>query len=110
MFCNDDKLFHLLDESSKHTSQLCWRMPLFPKYNEMLESSIADLCNISKGRGGGACTAAAFLENFLAKKDAKWAHLDIAGVMDSNKTSGILSKGCTGIPTRALIELTKRIQ
>jgi leucyl aminopeptidase len=27
---------------------------------------------------GGACKAAAFLENFV-EKDVKWAHIDIAG-------------------------------
>lgn len=27
---------------------------------------------------GGACTAAAYLENFV-EKDVNWAHIDIAG-------------------------------
>jgi leucyl aminopeptidase len=42
-----------------------------------MKSKVADLKNTG-GRWGGACTAAAFLSQFVKK--AKWAHLDIAGV------------------------------
>jgi leucyl aminopeptidase len=42
-----------------------------------MKSKIADLKNTG-GRWGGACTAAAFLNQFTG--DSKWAHLDIAGM------------------------------
>ena len=55
------------------------------------------------GPYGGAITAALFLAEFVG--DTPWAHLDIAGPMDSEGDDGWLSKGATGYGTRTLIEL-----
>ena len=51
---------------------------------------------------GGACTAAAFLQEFVTAKH--WAHLDIAGVMTNKDEVPYLRKGMSGRPTRTLIE------
>ncbi len=81
-------------------------MPLHPCFLEPMKSSaVADLINAGSGRGGGACTAAAFLEQFI-DKHSSWAHFDIAGSMQSKSSTGVLSKGMTGVPTRTLIDLT----
>ena len=60
---------------------------------------IADLKNTGN-KWGGACTAAAFLGQFAG--DAKWAHIDMAGVdileVDA-KPSGV---GSTGFGVRLL--------
>jgi leucyl aminopeptidase len=37
--------------------------------------------------------------------DVPWAHLDIAGPMNSDGDDGWLSKGATGFGTRLLIDL-----
>ena len=34
-----------------------------------------------------------------------WAHLDIAGVMDSDADDGVLTKGATGYGVRLLADL-----
>ena len=52
-------------------------------------------------RSAGACTAAAFLKEFVTHP--KWAHLDIAGVMTNKDEVSYLCKGMTGRPTRTLI-------
>ncbi len=45
-----------------------------------LKSNIADICNISNTRYGGAITAGLFLESFIEEENKeKWLHLDIAG-------------------------------
>ena len=49
---------------------------------------------ISLNRSAGACTAAAFLKEFVTCKD--WAHLDIAGVMENKDEIPYLGKGMSG--------------
>ncbi|CAI8045098.1 Cytosol aminopeptidase, partial [Geodia barretti] len=53
-------------------------------------------------RGAGACTAAAFLKEFVEVK--RWAHLDIAGVMESHGEWPFLDKGMSGRPTRTIVQ------
>ena len=52
-------------------------MPLWPEYVDEMKGNHADLKN-SAGRWGSACTAAAFLSQFVGGHP-RWAHLDIAG-------------------------------
>jgi len=57
-------------------------------------------------RSAGACTAAAFLKEFVEAKH--WAHFDIAGVMDNSANAiPYLNKGMSGRPTRALVEIAR---
>jgi leucyl aminopeptidase len=74
---NDEKLVERLKEAAKKTGERIWHLPCDDEFVEAMKSKIADLKNTG-GRWGGACTAAAFLSQFIKK--AKWAHLDIAGV------------------------------
>ncbi|KAG8014679.1 Cytosol aminopeptidase [Nibea albiflora] len=70
---------------------------------QVTDSQLADLNNIGKySRSGGACTAAAFLREFVTA--AHWAHLDIAGVMGNKDEIPYLRKGMSGRPTRTLVE------
>jgi leucyl aminopeptidase len=56
------------------------------------------------GRWGGACTAAAFLQEFVGK--TPWAHLDIAGTAIDPKSSSILPKKvASGVGVRTLLHL-----
>lgn len=63
---------------------------------------------MGKGTGGGSCTAAAFLREFVPK-DTPWVHVDIAGVMIncSDQPYGT-AKGMTGRPTRTLVDFVCR--
>ena len=64
-----------------------------------MKSKIADLKNVS-GRWGGASTAAAFLRQFVG--EAKWAHLDIAGLDILAKPKEYAAPGGTGFGVRLL--------
>lgn len=82
-------------------------MPLFEHYTrQVVDCQLADVNNIGKYRSAGACTAAAFLKEFVTHP--KWAHLDIAGVMTNKDEVPYLRKGMTGRPTRTLIEFLLR--
>ncbi|KAI9362354.1 cytosol aminopeptidase family, catalytic domain-containing protein [Pilaira anomala] len=117
VFTNSDKLWNQLDTAGKNTADRFWRMPLDDGYlKEMKESAVADLNNLGKGRSGGACSAASFLKEFVYGLDDKeeknpipWAHIDIAGVMDSQGTDGYHIKGMSGRPTRSLIEYIRSL-
>lgn len=103
LFSNDDKLSQRLFESSKATDEKLWRMPMGPEYDELINSPVADMQNISSGRWGGSITAAQFLQRFI--NDVPWAHLDIAGVATASKAFDTCPKGATGFGVRLLNDM-----
>ncbi|XP_053560085.1 cytosol aminopeptidase [Bombina bombina] len=109
VFTNSSWLWNHLHQAGIVTGDRVWRMPLFEHYTKQVtESAIADLNNVGKySRSGGACTAAAFLKEFVTSPH--WAHLDIAGVMSNKDEVPYLRKGMSGRPTRTLIELAARL-
>lgn len=109
VFTNSDWLWEQLHKASVVTGDRVWRMPLFKHYSKQVtDSQLADLNNIGKySRSGGACTAAAFLREFVSAPH--WAHLDIAGVMSNKDEVPYLRKGMSGRPTRTLVELAARL-
>ncbi|XP_033870091.1 cytosol aminopeptidase [Acipenser ruthenus] len=109
VFTNSDWLWNHLNQASVVTGDRVWRMPLYQHYTrQVTESQLADLNNVGKySRSGGACTAAAFLKEFVTAPH--WAHLDIAGVMSNKEEVPYLRKGMSGRPTRTLVEFAARL-
>ncbi len=99
---NDDKTVKSLLSSAKQTDEYMWQLPIIPEWRKDMKSNIADLKNIGGSRFGGTAKAAAFLENFV-QEGINWAHLDIAGVCDSQSHLPYCpSKGASGIIVRTL--------
>ncbi|MBN2181666.1 MAG: leucyl aminopeptidase [Sedimentisphaerales bacterium] len=96
---NDDELIGQIRKASEESGEKVWPMPSGDEYAEEMKSKIADLKNIGS-RWGGACTAAAFLRQFIT--DAKWAHLDIAGMDLIPNASESSSAGSSGFGVRLL--------
>uniref|UniRef100_A0A6Q2X0L3 Cytosol aminopeptidase n=1 Tax=Esox lucius TaxID=8010 RepID=A0A6Q2X0L3_ESOLU len=109
VFTNSDWLWEQIHKASVVTGDRVWRMPLFDHYTrQVTDCHLADLNNVGKySRSGGACTAAAFLREFVTAPH--WAHLDIAGVMTNKDEVPYLKKGMSGRPTRTLIEFAGRL-
>ncbi len=101
LMANDDALVAELQAAAKRAGEPIWQLPMFEEYDELIKSDIADVKNTG-GRLGGAITAAKFLAKFAG--ETPWAHLDIAGIDDSDKDKGVLVKGATGVPVRTLVE------
>jgi len=80
-----------------------WRLPQGEVFDKMLKSDIADMKNISGGRGAGSITAAQFLGRFVGK--TPWAHLDIAGVTWTKSDKPLSPKGATAFGVRLLNRL-----
>jgi leucyl aminopeptidase len=55
-----------------------WRLPLWPPYDSLLDSKIADLNHVSSGAMAGSVTAALFLARFVEKARSH-VHFDIYG-------------------------------
>ena len=96
---NDDKLIKQLQQAAESSGEKVWPMPSGDEYAKEMKSKIADLKNIGS-RWGGACTAAAFLGQFVG--DKKWAHLDIAGVWSFEKGTDFVAEGASGFGVRLL--------
>jgi leucyl aminopeptidase len=94
LFSNDDALAQGLVSAGTTTGDKLWRFPMGEAYNKIMDSPIADMKN-SASREGGSITAACFLERFV-EEGVKWAHLDIAGMVWSDKASHLYDKGATG--------------
>ncbi|MAW07125.1 MAG: leucyl aminopeptidase [Halobacteriovoraceae bacterium] len=104
---NDDKLVGSLLKSARNSSEYMWQLPIIPEFHEDMKSPIADLKNIGGSRFGGTAKAAAFLENFI-KDDISWAHLDIAGIGDSQGHLPYCpKKGASGLIVRSLVDYLK---
>ena len=101
-FSNDPKLVNQVIEAGNEAGEKIWELPTFEEYRELYKSEIADLKNVG-GRQAGSITGAMFIGEFA--KDVAWVHLDIAATSTSSKTTGMLTKGATGIPVRTLIYL-----
>lgn len=92
LFCDDAKLGKQLLDAGEYCGEELWRMPMM-SFNNKIESNIADIKN-DGGRRGGSSIAACFLRRFI-KKDMQWAHIDIAGV-DNSEGSLLYPKGASG--------------
>jgi len=105
-FSTSDALWSEIEKAGNESFEKFWRMPLAQEYRNMIGSDLADLKNTG-GRLGGACTAAAFLKEFV--NIDRWAHLDIAGTTlpSSRRESNYTPKGMAGFPVRAMVSLVR---
>ena len=78
--------------------------PVLPNHEKEIsgEGSHADLKSCGPTRWGGACTAAAFLKQFV-EDDTPWAHVDIAGPSMADKAKGGWPAGATGFGADTLV-------
>jgi leucyl aminopeptidase len=99
LFGNDDSLIQKVQSAADQSGEKVWHMPSGDEYVKEMKSKIADLKNIG-GKWGGACTAAAFLGQFIDK--AKWVHLDIAGMDIFEHNTSYSAEGSTGYGVRLM--------
>ena len=104
---NNDALFDALYDSGEKTWERVWRLPTDDDYAEMLKSTDADIKN-SGGRWGSPVTGGMFLKAFVDDQ-IPWAHIDIAGVADSDKPSAYSVPGATGFGIRLTIDWLKSL-
>lgn len=82
-----------------------WQLPLHQPYRAMIESSVADLSNISNSSYGGSITAALFLQEFI-RPEIPWIHLDLMAW--NIRTLPGRPEGGEAMGMRAVFELIKQ--
>jgi leucyl aminopeptidase len=75
-YTDDEDLAAELGRFAAAENDPLWRMPLWPPYDTMLDSKIADVNNVSTGGFAGSITCALFLKRFVASAKS-WLHFDI---------------------------------
>ena len=76
LLSNNTQLTNGLVRAGKQSGDRVWSFPLWPEYQDALESSCADMKNTGNG-SPGMITAGCFLSHFVS--GTPWAHLDVAG-------------------------------
>ena len=101
---NSDALVAELSTAADTAGEKFWRLPLGDEQRDYIKSHHADIVN-SGGREGHPLQGGAFLSHFVPRDDSvPWAHLDIAGVADTDKELPYYGKGATGWGVRTLVE------
>ena len=84
LFSNDEAWAEQFCVSGTAVHDPMWRLPLFDGYDSWLDSSVADLNNVSSKPMAGAVTAALFLRRFVPSTQP-WVHLDMYSWNDSTR-------------------------
>lgn len=102
---NDQKLVDSILKSAKNKDEYAWQLPIIEEFHNDLKSPTADIKNIGGSRFGGTAKAAAFLETFV-EEGVSWAHLDIAGIGDSQGSHKPYcpAKGGSGLIVRTVCD------
>lgn len=102
---NDQKWINEILNAAKANDEYMWQLPIINEWRQDIKSKVADLKNIGTPMRAGTAIGAAFLEEFI-KNDIKWAHLDVAGVVDSQSHLPYCSAhGASGLIVRTLTHL-----
>ena len=103
VFGSDQAFTDKLLASAKAAGEKMWQMPIDEEYREFIKGTVADIQNISSGKGGGATIGAMFIKEFTG--DSPWIHLDIAGTAWNDDAKPWLAKGPTAVGLRTLVHL-----
>lgn len=77
-FTDDETLAQEISEAAQAQDDPVWRLPLWERYEAMINGKVGDISNTGSSPLGGAITAALFLRRFVGKAKA-WVHFDIYG-------------------------------
>ncbi len=99
------KAMQNLLESGMRVYERVVEMPFWEEYGKDIESDIADIRNIGKGKGAGTITAGKFLAHFI---DYPWIHLDIATMAYMDARESYQGKGATAAGLRLLYDFIER--
>jgi leucyl aminopeptidase len=107
---NSDAVKARVVDAAKRSGELATALDFNPYLKKTIKSEIADVCNISNTRYGGAITAGQFLSEFIddEHKD-KWAHIDIAGPAFVEHAWGENPHGASGAGVRMMVKFIEKL-
>ncbi|AYJ80640.1 leucyl aminopeptidase [Aliarcobacter cryaerophilus ATCC 43158] len=105
---NSEELKHQALISAQNSGEYVTKLDFNRYLKKCIKSEIADVCNISNTRYGGAITAGMFLDNFIYDENKnKWIHFDIAGPAFVEKAWGYNPYGASGTGVRMAVQFIK---
>jgi leucyl aminopeptidase len=105
VMASDDALAAEIADAAGRAGEAMWPMPLPDDLRKGLDSTVADIANVSGDRSGGMLVAGLFLREFVPA-GVRWAHLDIAGpAYNDGGAYGYVAKGGTGAAVRTLVQI-----
>lgn len=91
------------------SGELMATLPFNRHIKKLIESKIADVCNIGSSRYGGAISAGMFLSEFIRDEyKQKWLHIDIAGPAFVEREWDINPSGASGAGVRAAVAFIQK--
>ena len=107
---NNTELNDKIVKSALASGELATRLDFNRYLKKTLKSEVADICNISNTRYGGAITAGMFLDKFIKEENKqKWVHIDIAGPAFVDKAWGYNLAGGSGAGVRMAVEFLESL-
>jgi leucyl aminopeptidase len=103
-FTDDDAFADAVLSAGLRVGDPVWRMPFWAGYEANLDSSVADMNNVSDGPFAGAVTAALFLRRFV-RQARRYGHFDIYGWRPAQKPLG--PKGGEVQAARAVFDMLR---
>ncbi|HEY8749447.1 MAG TPA: leucyl aminopeptidase, partial [Tepidisphaeraceae bacterium] len=107
LMSNDDALVAELSQASATAGEKLWRLPIWEEHRDLMKGDAADLVNSGPARNGSPLQGGAFLSYFVpweGKDKLPWAHLDIAGVADTERELPLYAVGSTAWGVRTMVE------
>lgn len=102
---HNTELKNAFEQQALKSGELVAQLPFNSHIRKLIDSKIADVCNVASSRYGGAISAGMFLAEFIRKEyEQNWIHLDIAGPAYVEKEWDINPYGASGAGVRACVE------
>jgi leucyl aminopeptidase len=100
---NSDKIKDMVINGAKMAGEFATKLDFNRYLKKSLKSEVADICNISNTKYGGAITAGLFLDEFIEDSNKKkWVHIDIAGPAFVEHNWGENPYGASGAGVRLM--------
>lgn len=107
---NNEELKDQIVKNAHESGEFATKLDFNRYLKKTLKSEVADICNISNTRYGGAITAGLFLERFIDENyKQNWVHVDIAGPAYVEKPWGYNPFGASGAGVRMTVEYLKSL-
>jgi leucyl aminopeptidase len=105
LFCNDDAMAAALLRFGNMVDDPLWRLPLWPGYDDWLNSPVADINNVSSKPLAGSIVAALYLQHFITS-GVPWMHIDLYAWNDQTRPARPEGGEC--MTMRALFALASK--
>jgi leucyl aminopeptidase len=98
LFCNDERWAAAALREAERENDPLWRLPLYAPYRRRLDSTVADINNVSEGTHAGAITAALYLNEFVGAT-TPWLHIDLLAWNESARPGRPVGGEAQGLRT-----------